>query len=68
MGAPKNTLKPWLKRSGCISTVSTEFVRCMGDVLDLDAEHYDPQYPVVCFDEKLYRLIRGVCQWLPPTP
>lgn len=29
----------------------------MEDVLDLYAEPYDPQYPVVCFDESPYQLI-----------
>ena len=31
--------------------MSAEFVACMEDVLDLYAEPYDPQRPVVCFDE-----------------
>jgi DDE superfamily endonuclease len=29
----------------------------MEDVLDLYAEPYDPQYPVVCFDESPYQLV-----------
>ena len=31
--------------------VSWEFVAAMEEVLDLYAEPYDPQRPVVCFDE-----------------
>ena len=31
--------------------MSAEFVACMEDVLDLYAEPYDPERPVVCFDE-----------------
>ena len=31
--------------------MSAEFVANMEDVLDLYAEPYDPQRPVVCFDE-----------------
>ena len=47
----KNILKPWQKREWCIPKVSAEFVANMEDVLDLYAEPYDPQRPVVCFDE-----------------
>ena len=53
-GAPaaqKNVLKPWQKREWCIPKVSADFVAHMEDVLDLYAEPYDPQRPVVCFDE-----------------
>lgn len=32
----------------------------MEDVLELYAEAYDPRYPVVCFDESPYQLIREV--------
>ena len=31
--------------------MSAEFVAHMEEVLDLYAEPYDPQRPVVCFDE-----------------
>jgi DDE superfamily endonuclease len=34
----------------------------MEDVLDLYAEPYDPQYPVVCFDESPYQLVSEVRQ------
>jgi DDE superfamily endonuclease len=37
----------------------------MEDILDLYAEAYDPPYPVVCFDEKLYQLVSEVRQPLP---
>jgi DDE superfamily endonuclease len=37
----------------------------MEDLLDLYAEAYDPQYPVVCFDEKLYQLVSEVRQARP---
>jgi hypothetical protein len=40
----------------------------MEDVLDLYAEPYDPQYPVVCFDESPYQLISEVRQPLPVHP
>jgi DDE superfamily endonuclease len=40
----------------------------MEDILALYAEPYDPRYPVVCFDESPYQLIREVRQPLPMIP
>lgn len=40
----------------------------MEDILDLYAEPYDPQYPVVCFDESPYQLVSEVRQPLPVRP
>lgn len=40
----------------------------MEDILDLYAEPYDPQYPLVCFDESPYQLVSEVCQPLPVRP
>jgi DDE superfamily endonuclease len=40
----------------------------MEDILDLYAELYDPQYPLVCFDEQLYQLVSEVRQELPVRP
>ena len=37
--------------------MSAEFAACMEDVLDLYAEPYDPNRPVVCFDETSKRLV-----------
>ena len=53
----KNALKPWQKKEWCIPQVSAEFVANMEDVLDLYAEPYDPQRPVVCFDETSTQLL-----------
>ena len=53
-GAPdtqKNELKPWQKKEWCIPKVSGEFVARMEDVLDLYQPEYNPERPVVCFDE-----------------
>ena len=53
-GAPatqKNELKPWKKKEWCIPKVSGEFVARMEDVLDLYQPEYNPERPVVCFDE-----------------
>ena len=40
----------------------------MEDLLDLYAEPYAPQYPVVCFDESPYQLVSEVRHPLPTTP
>lgn len=40
----------------------------MEEVLDTYAEPYDPEYPVVCFDEKSYQLLGHVTEPLPPVP
>ena len=62
--AQKNALKPWQKKEWCIPKVSAEFVANMEDVLDLYAEPYDPQLPVVCFDETSTQLL---AETRPPT-
>ncbi len=53
----KNELKPWKKKEWCIPKVSGEFVARMEDVLELYSEDYDPERPVVCFDETSKQLI-----------
>ena len=53
----KNELKPWKKKEWCIPEVSGEFVARMEDVLDLYHEDYDPDHPVVCFDETSKQLV-----------
>ena len=40
----------------------------MEDVLDLYAEPYDPQRPVVCFDETSTQLLSETRPPLPPRP
>lgn len=40
----------------------------MEDVLDLYAEEYDPQRPVVCFDETSKQLVSETRRALPATP
>jgi hypothetical protein len=57
-----------LKQEWCIPTVSPEFVWRMEDVLELYAEPYDPEYPVVCFDESPYQMISETRVPLPPEP
>jgi hypothetical protein len=64
----KNELKPWLKEQWWIPEVSAEFVAWMEDVLDLYAEPYDAQRPVVGFDETSKQLIEEKRQPLPSRP
>ena len=40
----------------------------MEDVLDLYAEPYDPQRPVICFDETSTQLLAETRPSLPPRP
>ncbi len=51
-----------------MATVGADFVWRMEDVLDLYAEPYDPQRPVVCFDELPYQLLDHVVAPEPPVP
>ena len=48
--------------------MSADFVAHMEDVLDLYAEPYDPQRPVVCFDETSTQLLAETRPALPPRP
>jgi len=48
--------------------VSADFVAAMEDVLDLYAEPYDPQRPVVCFDETATQLLADSRPSLPAKP
>jgi hypothetical protein len=64
----KNDLKPWLKQAWCIPEVGAAFVAAMEDVLDLYAEPYAVQQPVVCVDETSKQLIKDTRSALPPCP
>jgi DDE superfamily endonuclease len=48
--------------------VGADFVWRMEDVLDLYAEPYDPQRPVVCFDEQPRQLVEEIRTPLPRAP
>ncbi len=48
--------------------MSSEFVARMEDVLDLYAEPYDAQRPVVCFDESSTQLLAETREPLPAKP
>ena len=48
--------------------MSADFVAAMKDVLDLYAEPYDPQRPVVCFDETSTQLLSDIRAPIPAEP
>ena len=48
----KNELKPHLKKTWCIGRLDSRFIAQMEQILWLYARPYDPDYPVVCFDER----------------
>jgi len=53
-----NELKPWLKEEWCIPPEqNAEFVYHMEDVLDVYHRPFDPNRPLVCFDETPVQLI-----------
>ena len=48
--------------------MSSEYVAIMEDVLDLYSEPYDPERPVVCFDETSTQLLGDIRGPLPTAP
>ena len=53
----KNECKPWLKKMWCIAKITPEYLTRMYDLLELYAKPYDPEYPVICIDEKSKQLL-----------
>ena len=68
--AKKNKLRPWTIKSWCIPKVSTRFISKMEDVLAVYQRPYDPNYPMVCMDEKGKELQSQRVEWQtqPPKP
>ena len=58
-------MKPHLKVSWCIAKVDSAFLAKMEDVLDVYAQPYNADYPVVCFDERPCFLIEDTMAPLP---
>jgi hypothetical protein len=58
-------VKPHLKVCWCIPQINGTFLAKMEDVLDVYAQPYEEQYPVVCFDERPCFLIEDT---LAPQP
>jgi len=48
----KNVLKPHLKQTWCIGTLDSRFLARMEVLLALYKLPYDPNYPVICYDER----------------
>lgn len=63
-----NQLKPWLRKMWCIPKVDAEYVARMEGILDLYAEPYDPNRPLVCFDETPIQLLDETRRPRPPRP
>jgi transposase len=67
--AQKNDLKPWLKAQWVLPPkANAAFVAAMEDVLEVYTRPYDPQRPVVCFDEASKQLVADVTPPLPLQP
>lgn len=61
-----NELKPWLKAEWCIPPEqNAEFVYRMEDVLDVYHRPFDPDRPLICFDETPVQLISETRQHIP---
>jgi len=58
-------VKPHLKVCWCIPQINGTFIAKMEDVLDIYAQPYQEQYPVVCFDERPCFLIEDTLAPLP---
>jgi len=52
----------------CIQTIDAEYRERMYDVLDLYEEEYDPENPLVCFDEKPKQLVGDKRTSIPMKP
>jgi len=61
-------MKPWLRKMWCIQKITPEFRERMYDILDLYAEPYDPERPVIGIDEKPKQLIDEKRKPIPLRP
>lgn len=52
----------------CIPEADADYVACMEDVLDQYEQPYDPQRPLVCYDEGLKQLIEETRTRIPAKP
>src|SRR3989338_7339209 len=52
----------------CINTINEEYERKMLDVLEVYERPYNPDYPVVCIDEKSKQLLEEVRESIPARP
>ena len=61
----KIKLKPWLKKSSCIGRITSVYISRMEYGLDVYERSYDPEYPVVCVDEKPCQLLGDIVVPMP---
>ncbi len=62
-------MKPWRQKMWCIPPeCDAEFVCAMENVLAVYKRPYDPDHPVVCFDEKSKQLVGEVAVPIPAAP
>jgi hypothetical protein len=47
-----NEVKPHLKKTWCLGPINSTFLAQMEQLLRLYLQPYDPEYPVVCFDQR----------------
>src|SRR5205823_11254394 len=68
-GSKKNDIRPWIIEVWCLPPqADAQYVCRMEDVITTYQLPYDPQYPVVCFDEACKQLFGEVRPPLPPEP
>jgi transposase len=56
----EHDLKPWRQQSWCVPSLDEEFITRMEDILALYERPLDPQFPLVCLDEKPIQLLEDV--------
>ena len=62
-------MKPWQQKMWCIPPkCDAEFVCAMENVLAVYKRPYDPDRPVVCFDEKSKQLVGEIATPIPAAP
>lgn len=54
-----------MKKQWCIGEINSHFLWHMEEVLDCYEKPYDPNYPVICFDERPCQLIEDVLEPMP---
>ena len=64
----KNKLKPWLSEQWCIGQITGSYLWHREDVLYQYQRPYDPDHPLLCFDERPCFLIGDVGAILPLSP
>ena len=57
-----------MRRQWCIGKLTSQFIWHMEEVLDIYERDYDPEWPVVCFDERPCQLIGDVVAPIPMKP